>query len=211
MKYMNYIAIPLMVLSLTANAEVFKCKNATGKTIYQQEPCAPGAATQGVIKTKEMTPEEADLANAKLKAWQQQQAIDDEAKRAAEKERSAELGRQESLELQRRSVIAQERQAITGQQQQQQNYNGPLVVPAYDFNRYYRNNGMQTPYGGWGSYRSPYHQQRDNWQTNHPNRFPDYQTYKDPPPPPFLSPGITGKPYSRQPIQPDPEMYRYRR
>jgi Domain of unknown function (DUF4124) len=205
MKMMNYIFMALIALSLSAHAEVFKCKDATGKTLYQQEPCSPGTAAQGVVKVKEMTAYEVDLAKAKLKAWQEQQAIDDVAKKAVEKERQAELERQESLELQRRSVIAQERQAIAGQQQQ--NYR-PIVIPASDFNRYYLNNGLQVPYDRWSSSRYPHHQRRDDWQINQPNRFPAYQTYKDPPPPPFLRPEITGKPYHRS-MQPD--KYGYQR
>ncbi|MEQ1486097.1 DUF4124 domain-containing protein [Methyloglobulus sp.] len=141
MKYVNYIFIPLIALSLSTNAEVFKCKNATGKTIYQSEPCASGATQQGVIKVKEMTPQEVEDSKARLKSWQEQQAADDAAKQEAEKQQQAELEKQESLELQRRSVIAQEQQAIAAQQRQNQ----PIIVaPPYGRGRYWNNGGFSS-------------------------------------------------------------------
>lgn len=188
---MNFLLMLLMVLAFSANAEVFKCKSVSGKITYQPEPCAPGSATQGVIKVKEMTPEETDLAKAKLKAWQEQQAIEEAAKKEAEKERQVELDRQMGLELQRRGVIAQEQQALAERQRQQQSY-GPIYVPAYDFNRRYRywNNPMLPPYGGWGSsnYQNPQPQFQDK-----SNMFPPYQPYKEPPPPPYRSPSNMGR------------------
>jgi len=70
MKHTNYIYCTFIALSLSANAEVFKCKDTAGKIIYQSDPCPSGEITQGVIKVKQMTPEETEQAKAKLKAWQ---------------------------------------------------------------------------------------------------------------------------------------------
>jgi Domain of unknown function (DUF4124) len=189
----------LAAVSLTANAEVFKCKNAAGKIIYQPEACSPGTATQAVIKVKETTPEEAEAAKAKLNAWQEQQAIEEAIKKEEYKERQAELERQERLQLERRSVTAQERQAATAQQPQ---YNRPLYIPAYDFNRYRRNSRLNPPYGGWGH---PYPNPHDRWTPNQPiqtDAYPPYKPYVAPPPPPFRSSSIP--PRNNPPNMPGP-------
>jgi Domain of unknown function (DUF4124) len=147
MKYLPYITIPLLSLALSANAEVFKCKNTAGKIVYQSEPCASGAITQGVIKVKELTPEQAEEAKAKLAAWKQQQAIDDAAKREIAKQQQTEMQRQESLELQRRSVIAQEQQANSVQQRQ--NQGGGIYNQPYGYNGRYLNDQYYSPYNQW--------------------------------------------------------------
>ncbi|MSS76473.1 MAG: hypothetical protein EXR90_06330 [Methyloglobulus sp.] len=143
MKYLHYIAIPLMSLALLANAEAFKCKNTAGKIVYQSEPCASGAITQEVIKVKEMTLEQAEEAKVKLEAWKQQQAIDDAAKREIEKQQQTEMERQESLELQRRSVKAQEQQANS--EQQRQNQGSRIYHQPYGYNGRYWNNQYYSP------------------------------------------------------------------
>jgi Domain of unknown function (DUF4124) len=191
MKWWRSILFLLAILSLSANAEVFKCKNAAGKTIYQPQPCASEATTQAVIKVKETTPEEAEAAKAKLNAWQEQQAIEEAIKKEEYKERQAELERQERLQLERRSVAAQEQNAVTAQQPQ---YNRPLSIPAYDLGRYYRNNRMYPPSGGWDG--SQYHPQHDRWMPNQPvqtDGYPPYKPYVAPPPPPFRSSSIPNR------------------
>jgi Domain of unknown function (DUF4124) len=157
MKHWKYSSILLMVLSLSANAEVFKCKNAKGKIIYQPAPCSSEAATQGVVKVKVLDPQKDEEARAKLNAWQGDLAAKDAAKQEAEKQRQAELEKQESLELQRRSIIAQEKQAeesldlqrrsVIAQEQQaiaaQQRRNQPIIVaPPYGGGRYWNNGGF---------------------------------------------------------------------
>ncbi len=159
MKYPNYILIALSVLSLSANAEVFKCKNVVGKIVYQSQPCASGATTQGVIKVKEITPEQAELARAKLEAWKQQQAIDDTVKQEVVKQRQAALERQESLELQRRSVIAQEQQANS--EQQRQNQGSGIYNQPYGYNGRYWNNQYYPP-GTWNP-NMPHPQRNAPW------------------------------------------------
>ncbi|NOS73287.1 MAG: DUF4124 domain-containing protein [Methyloglobulus sp.] len=141
MKHNNYIFIALLVFSLSIHAEVFKCKDASGKTIYQSNPCSSGSMPQGVIKVKEMTPQEVEDSKARLQVWQKEQAANDAAKKEAEKQQQAELEKQESLELQRRSVIAQEQQAIAAQQRQNQ----PIIVaPPYGRGRYWNNGGFSS-------------------------------------------------------------------
>jgi hypothetical protein len=146
----------LMALSLPAHAEVFKCKSASGKIIYQPEPCAAGTVPQGVIKVKEMTPEEAEEAKAKLNAWQGQQAADDAAKAEAEKQRQIELDRQESLELQRRSVMAQEKEAAAAAAAQQRPVQSiGVYIPPYGYGGRNWNNPYDFPYGS-NPYQVPY-------------------------------------------------------
>ncbi|WP_411727083.1 DUF4124 domain-containing protein [Methyloglobulus sp.] len=152
MRHMSHISVLLVAFSLAANAEVFKCKQVSGKISYQPTPCTSEATPQGVIKVKKMASEEAEAAKARLKAWQEEQAASDAAKKEAEKQRQAELEKQESLELQRRSVIAQEQQAIAEQRRQQQ-LNRPIYVAPY-FNRYW-DYGYHLPHKQWGPPVSP--------------------------------------------------------
>ena len=177
------VALPLFVCSSLANAEVYKCKNPSGKIIYQAEPCSTGAISQGVVDVKALTPEEAEAANQKLRTWQEQQANEEAAKKERYKERQAEMERQESLRLQRRSVQAQER--ATAAQQQQQYNNGPLYVPAYDFNRYNRFNRLYPPHGGWDPYQYPRPRPYDGMSPYEASQYPPYKRYVEPPPPPF--------------------------
>jgi hypothetical protein len=178
MKQMNPIPFVLMALalSLSVHADVYKCKDPTGKIIYQPVACSLGASVQGVIKVKEMTPEETNAAKAKLKAWQEQQAVEDASKREAEKQRQTELEKQESLELQRRSVVAQEQQAIAEQQRQQQN-NNPIVVAPYGFDGRYWNNQSYVPYDGWQPNKPPHYPHPHNqWEQpmSQPQPSPSY-------------------------------------
>ena len=119
MKILSYIAILLMAISFSAYAEVYKCKHTSGEIAYQAEPCPKDEIPKGVVKVKEMTPEEAEAAKAKLKAWQEQQAADEAAKVKAQKEQEEDSHIHESLEYQRRSAIAEEKQAIEAERQRQ--------------------------------------------------------------------------------------------
>lgn len=119
MKMLSYISILLMALSVSAYAEVYKCKHASGEIGYQSEPCQTNETPQGVVKVNEMTPEEAEAAKAKLKVWQEKQAADEAAKLKAQKEQEDELEKHESLGYQRRSAEAEEKQAIEAEQRRQ--------------------------------------------------------------------------------------------
>jgi hypothetical protein len=167
MPYLKLIIKPILLflLSLPTQADVFKCKDNTGKTIYQPDPCVSGEVTQGIIKVKPMTPEENEAAKAKLSAWQKEQAAYEAEKKAVEKERQAELEKQESLALQRRSVIAQEEQAIAAQQRQYQGGGGGFF-PYFGFNRRLGGNQPYMPYGPWQPQVPPYHQPHQPWNQN---------------------------------------------
>jgi Domain of unknown function (DUF4124) len=184
MKWKNSFFVFLAIISFSLNAEVYKCTNAAGKTLYQNQPCST-KNTQSIIRLKEATPEEAEAAKEKLNAWQQQQALEEADKGEESKQRQAELERQERLQLERRNVIAQERQAAAAQQQQQQ-YNRALVIPAYEFGPYYRYNPLYPSAGGRGDQYDHY----DRWKPNRPiqtDQYPPYKPYVPPPPPPFRS------------------------
>ena len=194
MKLKKYIYLLLIALPLSAHAEVFKCKNAIGKIIYQSEPCSSGEVTQGVINVKQMTPEETELAKAKLKVWQEQQAVEDAANKATELERQAELERQQSLELQRRSVAAQEQQAIAAQQRSY-TASGGVYIPAYGYNggnwgyrpypQPYPQYPQYPPPGAWNPNMLP-QQPNNSWNSNMP---PQAQPYGQPAyQPPTFSP-----------------------
>jgi len=119
MKILSYIAILLMPITFSANAEVYKCKHVSGEISYQSEPCPSNEIPKGVVKVKELTPEEAEAAKAKLKAWHDKQAADEAAKLKAQKEQEEDSHIHESLEYQRRSAIAEEQQAIEAERQRQ--------------------------------------------------------------------------------------------
>lgn len=178
MKRLNYISILLIALSLSANAEVFKCKDSAGKTIYQPAPCSSEATTQGVVKVKVNDPQKDEEARAKLNAWQGELAAKDAAKQEAEKQRQAELEKQESLDLQRRNVIAQEQRAIAEQQRanaeqqraiaEQQRQNQPIIVaPPYGGGRYWNNGGF-PPDGSYNPNMMPHHPHHHNEQEERP-------------------------------------------
>lgn len=142
MAIIKHTPLLLLILSFSANADVFKCKLASGKIIYQSTPCPTKNATQDIVKIEDMAPQKAEEAKRKLKAWQEQHAIEEAEEIEAKKQRQLELDRQESLELQRRSAIAQEQQAIAAQQPKQ---DSPVFYVAPGFNQRYWGNTPELP------------------------------------------------------------------
>lgn len=117
MKIISSISTFLMVLSVSAYAEIYKCEDTSGVITYQPEPCPINKKPKGVVQLKKITPEEAEAAKAKLKAWQDQQAADEAARLKALKEQDEDIDRHQSLEYQRRTAAAQEKQAIEAERQ----------------------------------------------------------------------------------------------
>ncbi len=111
MKMIAPIFILLITLSFSADAEVFKCKSSAGEIIYQPSPCTPSEILEGKLKTKEMSPEEIEKANALRKSEEQEEAAYDADKARAKKQRQIELEEQEMLQLERRRTKAQEEEA----------------------------------------------------------------------------------------------------
>jgi hypothetical protein len=108
----------LVMLSLSpVQAEVFKCKLASGKIVYQSAPCPSETKNHDVIEIKKMTPRQIEAAENKLKAWQAQQAVEEAARVKAQKELQEEIDRQETINAINRNAIAQQQQAIAAQRQ----------------------------------------------------------------------------------------------
>lgn len=183
MKRLDCIPIFLIVMAAPIYADVFKCKQTSGKISYQPTPCPSGSSAQGVVKVKEMTPEQVEEAKTKLKIWQDEQAANEVLRLREDKERREELRKQESLDLQRRGVAAQEQQMILNQQRQYQG--GGLYDPYYrQWNRF--------PYQPYGPNYFPQ-------QFPHNPPFPPHQDMPPIPPPqpvepaPITMPGAKDK------------------
>lgn len=127
--------LSLILISTTANAEVFKCIEKFGKAIYQSSPCKSGAKEQQLdIKAD---PAKEAAAETKLEAIQTEY----EARKVAQDEKNKELEKQRleaaTLEIAKRNAIAQQEQADAQKRQaealeQRNNYdNRPLyIVPS---------------------------------------------------------------------------------
>lgn len=115
MKITNPVFILLMVFSLSANAEVFKCKSSGGEMIYQSSPCASGETPEGELKIKKMTPQQEQDAAAKLNAEQKEEKAYDDATAKTEKQQQTDQMQQEKLDLELRRTKAQEEEADAAQ------------------------------------------------------------------------------------------------
>ncbi len=114
-----------VLLSTPAVAEVFKCTEKHGKTVYQNTPCKPDAKEQQLdIKTDPAKEAEAkaklDMIRNEYDARKAAQAEEDKVQSAKEKDAL-------SLEFARRNAIAQEQQAQAQQRQAEalENQNQP--------------------------------------------------------------------------------------
>ncbi|MCQ8103641.1 DUF4124 domain-containing protein [Methylomonas sp. SURF-2] len=126
--------------SANCNAEVFKCTEKYGKTVYQSSPCKAATKEQQLeIKTD---PAREAAAKAKLEAIQNEYDARKSAQEKANKEREEQQRARDSLEIARRSAAAQQEQAHAQQRQadalekQNQSDNRPMIflppmVPNY--------------------------------------------------------------------------------
>jgi hypothetical protein len=113
MKYL--VMIPLACASYTLQAAVYKCSDASGKTVYQASPCqATEKGRELPIKTDPKV--EAD-AKFKLEALQMQLTADKAQKQQAAEEESRQRYRTEQLEALQRNAIAQQQRAIAEQRE----------------------------------------------------------------------------------------------
>ncbi|MGR8931855.1 MAG: DUF4124 domain-containing protein [Gammaproteobacteria bacterium] len=105
------------LLSASAYAEVYKCTEKYGKTIYQNTPCNRAAKEQQ-LDIKSDPAKEAE-ARAKLQAIRNEY----DARKAAQLERDKELRTQQSeaasIDAARRAAMAQQQQAQAQQRQAQ--------------------------------------------------------------------------------------------
>jgi len=119
----------LSLFCLSANADVYKCKLASGVVEYQAKPC-PSVAKQVVVPIKPQDPIEAAKAEARFSAWQAEQERQEAIKLKEQKERQAEIDRQLAVEALQRSAWAQEKQAAAAAQP-------PVIINQFIPNRPY--------------------------------------------------------------------------
>ncbi|MCK9608950.1 MAG: DUF4124 domain-containing protein [Methylomonas sp.] len=105
----------LCLAAADCGAEVFKCIEKNGKTIYQAAPCH-GAAKEQQLDIKSDPAKEAE-AKAKLEAVQSEYDSRKAAQEKVDKERAEQQRAAATLEFARRNAIAQQEQAQAQQRQ----------------------------------------------------------------------------------------------
>jgi len=144
MKKTTAICIVLTVINTSTHAEVFKCRLASDKTVYQSTPCPAATVKQDVVEIKKPDAEKIAEDQARFAAWKADLAAREAAELKAEKERQAELARQETVNALKRSAIAQEELAEAAKRPV---IISPIVQPNWPFlNRYPKPNSYQNPY-----------------------------------------------------------------
>ncbi len=124
--------LSLALMTASVEAEVYKCTDKAGKTVYQSSPCQ-AQAKQQQLNIQSNPTREAD-AKAKLQAVQSEYEARKSAQKQAEKVLSTESYEAAKLEIARRNAIAQEEQAEAQKRQaealenQNQQNNRPLYV-----------------------------------------------------------------------------------
>lgn len=101
--------------SANSDAEVFKCIEKNGKTVYQATPCAVAAKEQQ-LDIKSDPAKEAE-AKVKLEAIQSEYDSRKAAREKVDKERAEQQRAAATLEFARRNAIAQQEQALAQQRQ----------------------------------------------------------------------------------------------
>lgn len=130
----------LSLASTRADAEVFKCIEKYGKTVYQASPCS-AAAKEQQLDIKSDPAKEAE-AKAKLEAIQNEYDTRKAEKAEADKKLAEQQRNAAALEIARRNAMAQQEQAQAQQRQaealeQQNRYNSrplyimPSIIPTY--------------------------------------------------------------------------------
>lgn len=135
MKKITFILVLLtaMISSIqAATYEVFKCKLASGKIVYQSLPCPKTAVKQKRVELEKMDPRKAAAAEQQLMEWQAEYAAREAAAMQLKKERQQELDRQEAVNALKRSALAQEKLAETANQP------SVLINPVIGIPRYHR-------------------------------------------------------------------------
>ena len=130
------VLIVLCLTSTCATADVFRCSDSSGKTVYQSTPCLPSAkAKQLSIETD---PSKQAEAEAKLKRVQDEYELrkseqlvkDKQLKQEQDKELALEIARDQAIAEQQQAE-AEKRQAIALEKQSQINRNPVLLQPVY--------------------------------------------------------------------------------
>ena len=134
---MKYLPLLLLIFASAAvQAEVFKCTNASGKTIYQSDPCQGGEkGRQMDIKTDPKVEAEA---KARLEALESEHEAEKAARLQTDKEAAEQRNRTEEIDALNRNAAAQQQRAAAEQRQaealerQNQLNNRPVLMsPGY--------------------------------------------------------------------------------
>lgn len=129
---LKLIIMWLISLSPAANAEVYKCIEKFGKTIYQASPCKVASKEQQ-LNIKSNPAKEAE-AKAKLETIQSEYDARKINQQQADKQLTAERYEAAKLEIANRNAIAQQEQADAQKRQaealenQNQQNNGPIYI-----------------------------------------------------------------------------------
>ncbi len=130
MKKITAICTLLAIVNTSTHAEIFKCRLASDKTVYQSTPCPAATVKQDVVEIKAPDAEKIAEDQARFAAWKADLAAREAAELKAEKERQAELARQEAVNALKRSAIAQEELAEAAKRPVIIN---PIVQPGWPF------------------------------------------------------------------------------
>jgi sRNA-binding protein len=103
--------IAALAVTIPAQAEVFKCKDASGKTTYQPNPCQ--AAQQEQVKLEKADPKRIAEAQAKLQADLKVQAEKDAAASAALEKQQTQMNEAAAVSAIQNSAAAQQDQALS--------------------------------------------------------------------------------------------------
>ncbi|GAB6139733.1 hypothetical protein JCM14076_04620 [Methylosoma difficile] len=111
MKTATLIAFLLVVsISPTASAEVFKCQLASGKTVYQEQPCTlntdKAVVKQAVVELEKPDPAKEAERERQFNEWKKGYETREAEERKAAQERQAEVERLERIEALNRNAIA---------------------------------------------------------------------------------------------------------
>lgn len=104
--YIVIAALALLSAQTELHAEVFKCKTADAKTVYQPTPCTDAAVVTPIEIKKRSAEQEAAAAEA-LKHWQDKHDTEEAAKIAARKAAHEEKLREAEVSAAQRNAAAQ--------------------------------------------------------------------------------------------------------
>ncbi len=93
----------LMFITNSATAEVYKCQLTAKKIQYQSEPCSANSADKDIVKIEQLTPQQKQEAENRLKATEaERQALD----KAAQDQQKAAAAKQEAEAAKRQAEAA---------------------------------------------------------------------------------------------------------
>jgi parvulin-like peptidyl-prolyl isomerase len=194
----------LLIIANSVHAEVYKCQLSAKNIVYQSVPCSGGSTNKNIVNIEELTPQQKEEAEKRLKATQEErQALDKTAQEQQEKaaaQRREEATQREITATRQAAEAASQAAATAARQQTTIPYNPyPTII--------------SPPYSGYGYGYMPNYQhhypQHPNYQPNVPSynttpnpSFSPYPSFS-PQPYPSFSPYPNVVPYPTQPLPPN--------